>query len=70
MGGADTTAGVAVEVFVKGQQIAPVRVGLEEADITEDRAAAVLLVEEDRNQAAGEGPVKYLFIRTNHDTRA
>jgi hypothetical protein len=54
MGGADTTAGVAVEVFVKGQQVVPVRAGLEEAGVAEDRAAAVLVVEEDRNQTEGE----------------
>ena len=45
VGGADTTAGVAVEVLVEGQQVVPVRVGLEEADVAEDRAAAVLVVE-------------------------
>ena len=54
MGGADTTAGVAVEVLVEGQQVVPVRVALEEVDVAEDRAVAVLVVEEDRNQTAGE----------------
>ena len=52
--GADTTAGVAVEVLVEGKQIVPVRVGLEEVDVAEDRAAAALVVEEDRNETAGE----------------
>ena len=50
VGGADTTAGVAVEVLVEGQQVVPVRVALEEVDVTEDRAAAAGVVEEDRNE--------------------
>jgi hypothetical protein len=54
VGGADATAGVAVEVLVERQQVVPVRMGLEEADVTEDRAAAVLVVEEDRNETTGE----------------
>src|SRR6516164_11325697 len=54
VGGADATAGVAVEVLVEGQQVVPVRVGLEEVDVAEDRAAAALVVEEDRNETAGE----------------
>ena len=52
--GTDTTAGVAVEILVERQQVVPVRVGLEEAGVAEDRAAAVLVVEEDRNETAGE----------------
>ena len=52
--GADAPAGVTVEVLVEGQQVVPVPVGLEEAGVAEDRAAAVLVVEEDRNQTAGE----------------
>jgi len=54
VGGADTTAGVAMEVLVEGQQVVPVRMGLEEADIAEDRAAATGVVEEDRNETVGE----------------
>jgi transcriptional regulator of nitric oxide reductase len=52
--GVDAPAGVTVEVLVEGQQVVPVPVGLEEAGIAEDRAAALLVVEEDRNQTAGE----------------
>src|SRR5215471_2570074 len=52
--GADAPAGVTVEVLVEGQQVVPVPVGLEEAGVAEDRAAAILVVEEDRNQTAGE----------------
>ena len=54
VGGADTAAGVAVEVLVEGQQAVPVRVGLEQAGVAEDRAAAVGVVEEDRDETAGE----------------
>jgi hypothetical protein len=54
VGGADTTAGVAVEVLVEGRQVVPVRVGLEEVGVAEDRAGAALVVEEDRNETAGE----------------
>src|SRR5262252_10090753 len=43
VGGADATAGVAVEVLVEGQQAVPVRVGLEEVDVAEDRAAAAFV---------------------------
>jgi hypothetical protein len=52
--GADAPAGVTVEVLVEGQQVVPVPVGLEEAGVAEDRAAAILVVEDDRNQTAGE----------------
>jgi len=52
--GADAPAGVTVEVLVEGQQVVPVPVGLEEAGVAEDRAAAILVVEEDRNQTAGK----------------
>src|SRR5215831_11048663 len=54
VGGADATAGVAVEILVERQQVVPVRVGLEEVDVAEDRAATVLVVEEDRNETSGE----------------
>ena len=54
VGGAGTAAGVAVEVLVEGQQVVPIRVGLEEAGVAEDRAAAAGVVEEDRDETAGE----------------
>jgi hypothetical protein len=43
VGGADAAAGGAVEVLVEGQQVVPVRVVLEQADLAEDRAAALLV---------------------------
>jgi hypothetical protein len=50
VGGAGTAAGVAVEVLVEGQQVVPVRVGLEQAGVAEDRAAAAGVVKEDRDE--------------------
>ena len=50
--GVDAPAGVTLEVLVEGQQVEPVPVGLEEA--WRRQRPAVLVVEEDRNQTAGE----------------
>ena len=52
--GVDAPAGVTVEVLVEGQQVVPVRWVWKRPGVAEDRAAAVLVVEEDRNQTAGE----------------
>ena len=45
---------VPVEVFEVGQQVAPVRVGLELLRATVDRAAAVFTAQEGTSQAAGQ----------------
>ena len=54
MAGADALAGVAVEVFVKGDRVAPVGIGLELFDVAEDGALAVGAAEEDAGEAAGD----------------
>ena len=54
MAGADTLAGVAVEVFVKGDVVAPVRIGLEFFSVAENGALAVGAAQEDAREAAGE----------------
>ena len=54
MTGADADAGVAVEVFVKGDGVAPVRVGLEFFKVAEDGALAVGVAQEDAREAAGD----------------
>src|SRR5262245_15954386 len=48
---ADTGAGVAVEVLVEEDQIAPVRVGLERGGFAVHRPGALLVAEEDANEA-------------------
>src|SRR6266704_7004536 len=52
--GAEAAPGVAVEVLVERQQVVPVRVGLEQLLVAEDRPAAVFVVEEDADQPAGQ----------------
>src|SRR5437660_4863764 len=54
MAGADSLAGVAVEVFVEGDGVAPVRVGLEFFKVAEDGALAVGAAQEDASEAAGD----------------
>src|SRR6266478_4467648 len=54
MAGADTLAGVAVEVFVKGDVVAPARIGLELFKVAEDGALAVGAAQEDAREAAGD----------------
>src|SRR6266436_6111283 len=54
MAGADALAGVAVEVFVKGDGVAPVRIGLEFLHVAEDRALSVGGAQEDADEAAGD----------------
>ena len=54
VGGAEAGAVVAVEVFVEGQQVVPGGVGLETLRVTEDRPAAVGVVEEDRDESAAQ----------------
>ena len=51
MAGADPGAGVAVEVFVEGDVVAPVRVALEGLLRAEDRPAAGGVAREDGDQA-------------------
>src|SRR5919199_604223 len=45
MARADAGAGVAVEVLVKWNEVVPVRIGLKQFDVSEHRAAALLVVE-------------------------
>src|SRR5215218_3573113 len=52
MTGADARAVVAVEVLVKEDVVAPVRVSLHHFGVAEDRATAIGSAQEDRNQAA------------------
>ena len=52
--GAGATAGVTVEVLRKGSRLRQSRWVWNRPGVAEDRAAAVLVVEEDRNQTAGE----------------
>jgi len=54
MAGADSLAGVAVEVFVKGDVVAPVRIGLELFKVAENGALAVGAAQEDAREAAGD----------------
>jgi len=54
MAGADSLAGVAVEVFVEGDGVALVRIGLELFDVAEDGAAFVGAAQEDAREAAGD----------------
>src|SRR5437016_4958774 len=54
MAGADSLAGVAVEVFVKGDVDAPVWIGLELFSVAEDGALAVGAAQEDAGEAAGD----------------
>src|SRR5437773_10679520 len=53
MAGADSLAGVAVEVFVKGDVVAPARIDLEFFHVAEDGALAVGVAQEDAGEAAG-----------------
>src|SRR6478735_8575165 len=52
--GADPGARVAVEVFVEPEQVVPVRVGLELLVATEHGPAAMLVVEPDGHESAGD----------------
>ena len=52
--GAGATAGVTVEVLRKGSRLRQSRWVWKRPGVAEDRAAAVLVVEDDRNQTAGE----------------
>src|SRR5205823_2498588 len=54
--GAEALAGVAVEVLVEEDQVAPVRVGLELLAGAEDRAAAVRAAQEEVAQPPRELP--------------
>ena len=54
MAGADSLAGVAVEVFVKGDVVVPVGIGLEFFKVAEDGALAVGVAQEDAREAAGD----------------
>src|SRR5438067_1624327 len=54
MAGADSLAGVAVEVFVKGDVVAPMWIGLELFKVAEDGALAVGAAQEDASEAAGD----------------
>src|SRR2546425_6809547 len=54
MAGADALAGVAVEVFVKGDGVAPVRIGLEVFKVAEDGTVSVGAAEEDAGEPAGD----------------
>src|SRR5262245_1944504 len=59
--GAQPGAVVAVEVLEEGHPVLPVRVGLEEADVAQDGAAALGVSEEDPDEAASDlvgGPVE------------
>ena len=53
MRGTDAAAGVAVEVLVEGDQIAPVRIVLEQVLVPEDRASALLVPQKDARQSPG-----------------
>src|SRR5215831_3387616 len=52
MAGSHSSTRVAVEVFVKQDQVAPMWVGLEPFEIPEHRSAATLVLEEDVRHAA------------------
>ena len=52
MAGAHAGAGVAVEIFVKEDQVTPVGVSLELFEIPEYRSAAILILEENIGHAA------------------
>ena len=68
MAGADSLAGVAVEVFVKGDVVAPVRIGLEFFKVAEDGASSVGAAQEDAREAAGE--FRRNFPEVHHLARA
>src|SRR5688572_21619641 len=51
MAGADATPSVAVEVLVERHQVAPVRIPLEQLDLAEHGAAAVVVAQEYALQA-------------------
>ena len=52
MAGADSLAGVAVEVFVKRDGVAPVGICLEFFNVAEDGALAVGVAKENASEAA------------------
>src|SRR2546427_6523302 len=54
MASADACAGIAVEVFVEGDGVAPARIGLEFFEVAEDGALAVGVAKEDAGEAAGD----------------
>src|SRR5438034_941607 len=54
MAGANSLAGVAVEVFVKGDGVAPVGIGLELFNVAEDGASSVGTQKEDAGEPAGD----------------
>src|SRR6266567_9626902 len=54
MAGADALAGVAVEVFVEGDRVAPVGIGLEFFKVAEDGASFVGAAQKDAGEASGD----------------
>src|SRR6266700_1117241 len=66
--GADSRACVAMKIFVKGNVVAPMRIGLEFASLSENRAPAFLVTQKDLRQAArnvdGNVPESFLLPRT------
>ena len=60
---------VAVKILVEGNQIAPIRVGLKLLDWTKDRAAFILIAQEDPGKAsrdlAGDFPERQHLPRTD-----
>ena len=54
MTGAQTATGVAVKVFVKQDQIAPVRIGDESHIVTEGRHLSVPVPQKQRRQTRGQ----------------
>ena len=53
MAGTDACAGVALEVFVEGDVVAPMWVGLELFEVAEDGAPSVGGAQEDAGEAPG-----------------
>ncbi len=52
MTGADTSAIVAVKIFVKKKQVTPVRIALENFRGTDDRASAASIAQKDMDETA------------------
>src|SRR6266403_1745516 len=52
MAGAQTGSGIAMEVFVKQHQVAPMRVGPELLEVFEDWPAALFIAKEDARHTA------------------
>ena len=68
MAGSYSRPGVAVEVLVEEDQIAPVRVGLELFEIPEYRSAAPLILKEYVGHAARQ--ISCYFPEAHHVSRA